>query len=604
MNIADIEHVSVSYGEKHLFQDVSLGINSGDKIGLIGVNGTGKSTFLKVVAGILTPDEGRVIKGRSITFSYLPQTPDFSGQETAMDAVRCGRKLDETEAAEARALLSRFGIQDPGMKLLSMSGGERKRVALASVLLQKSEVLILDEPTNHLDLQMIQYLEDDLRRFRGELLLVTHDRYFLDRVTNRIAELDRGSLYLYEGGYEKYLERYAERMEEEVSAQKKREKLLRTELAWIRRGARARATKQQARIGRFEDLKNETRLAREKLSKDSLSIGSVSTRLGKKTIEVRNLSKSYGEKVLIRDFSYIFLRDDRIGIIGQNGCGKSTLMDLIAGELWMDAGEIERGETVRIGYFRQHSVFPDENLKVLDYIRSIGEYVRTESGLITASQMCDRFLFSLKMQKEKISSLSGGEKRRLYLLSVLISQPNVLILDEPTNDLDIETLEILEDYLDHFLGIVITVSHDRYFLDRVVSRIFAFEGEGVVRQFEGTFTDYADRKAAEESALSQDARKDGLKGIDQGEDKKGKVSVHKLRMTFKEAREFEGIDQEIHSLEEKIRSLDGEMELCGSDYVRLTVLSEEKERAEKALEEKEERWLYLQELQERIEAQD
>ena len=606
MNIIDIEHVSISYGDKHLFRDASLGINSGDKIGLIGVNGSGKSTLLKVAAGILPADEGQIIKGRSVLISYLPQTPDFSGQETAMDVVRDGRKMSEADEAEAKAMLSRFGIPDPEMKLLTMSGGQRKRAALASVLLRTCEVLILDEPTNHLDLEMILYLEDYLKRFRGELLLVSHDRYFLDQVTNRIAELDRGKLCLYEGGYENYLALSAERMEAEVSAQVKRENLIRTELAWIRRGARARSTKQKARIGRFEDLRNESRLAREHLSRESLSIGSVSTRLGKKTIEVSHLSKAYGDKVLVKDFSYIFLRDDRIGIIGPNGCGKSTLMDLIAGELEMDAGKVEMGETVRIGYFRQHSHFPDENLQVLDYIRSIGEYIRTESGLITASQMCGRFLFNLKMQKEKISSLSGGEKRRLYLLAVLVSQPNVLLLDEPTNDLDIETLEILEDYLDQFLGIVITVSHDRYFLDRVVSRIFSFEGEGVLCQFEGGFTDYADRKAEEASAASQDARKERNpnKTGEKAEGRKGNVSVHKLRMSYKEAREFEGIEAEISALEEKIQALDREMQTCVSDYARLTSLSEEKERAEELLEAKEERWLYLTELQEKIDAQD
>ena len=608
MNRLNLEHIGKSYGTKDLFRDVTLGISSGDRIGLIGVNGTGKSTLLKIVAGIVESDEGQVICARDVTISYLAQNPEYPEDESVLDAAMPDRRAGSEEEAMARSMLNRLGMTDHDALMGTLSGGQRKRVALAQTLLSGAELLILDEPTNHLDQDMILWLEDWLLKFKGELLLVTHDRYFLDRVTTRIAELDRGDLYAYEGNYETYLEKKAERLELEARGQHKRENLMRTELAWIRRGAQARSTKQQARIHRFEDLQEASRQARRRLEQSTLTMGSVTSRLGKKTLELEHIHKAYGPKVLVDDFSYIFLRDDRIGIIGPNGCGKSTLMHIIAGVLEPDSGNVIAGETVRIGYFRQESVMPDETQTVLEYVKNIGEYVRTTDGLITASQMCE-FLFDPRMQWAKISALSGGERRRLYLLSVLMTQPNVLLLDEPTNDLDIETLEILEDYLDHFLGIVITVSHDRYFLDRIVSRIFAFEEGGVWKQYEGGFSDYYVKRQEEQGTVPG-----SRPGIPAGGSSTGnptaaqqyaqqKSASRRKKMSYREQQEYDHIDEEIAALEEQIRDLDAQMLECATQYTKLEELAKQKEEAQAQLSAKEERWLILNELAEEIAAQ-
>lgn len=605
MNILNLQHVTKNYGTRSLFTDLSLGVNSGDKIGLIGVNGTGKSTLLKIAAGIVQPDSGSVVKGKDVRIGYLAQTPDFGGDRSPYEAVMHGRKPGTEEEAQARSMLNRLGIPDHMADLSRLSGGQRKRVALAQTLLSPAEILILDEPTNHLDQDMILFLEDTVRKFRGELLLVTHDRYFLDRVTNRIAELDRGGLYVSEGGYETYLKLKEERARMEAAAEDKRENLLRTELAWISRGARARSTKQQARIGRFEDLKAASREARQNMEKSTLQVSSISTRLGKKTVELLGISKSYGGRNLFSDFTYRFLRDDRVGFIGPNGCGKSTLMNVIAGSIKPDTGEIVMGETVKIGYFRQESTDMDMSETVLGLVKSVGEYVRTTDGLITASQMCEKFLFDKKMQWAKIGNLSGGERRRLQLLLVLMSQPNVLMLDEPTNDLDIETLEIFEDYLDHFLGIIIVVSHDRYFLDRVVGRIFAFE-DGRLVQYEGGYTDYYDKKSEKEQASGDGkAPEAGTDRPDKGEEHAASKSrSHRKKMSYREQQEYDHIDEEIADLERKIKDLDEEIEKAATQYTKLEELSEEREKTARLLSEKEDRWLALQELAEEIAAAD
>ena len=503
MNILNAEKISKTYGEKVLFDKVVLGVNKGDKIGVIGVNGTGKSTFLKIIAGIEEPDAGEIVSGRGVTVSYLAQAPQFNPGDTIVGYVI--KDKNNASEAEAKTILTKLGITDFDAAINTLSGGQRKRIALARTLVSPAEVLILDEPTNHLDSDMVIWLEEYIKKFKGELIMVTHDRYFLDNVTNRIVELDSGKLYGYDTNYSGFLELKTQREEMERATEAKRANILRRELEWIRRGCQARSTKQQARIDRYEDMKEASRQARASFENKALEMNSVSTRLGKKTIELSDICKSFGEKKVIDDFTYIFLRDDRIGIIGKNGCGKSTLMKIITGNLKPDSGSVEIGDTVRIGYFMQENEPLDEKMTVLEFVRSIGEYVTTATGKATASQMCEKFLFGPKSQWTPISKLSGGEKRRLYLLSVLMSAPNVLILDEPTNDLDIETLEILEDYLDGFAGIVIVVSHDRYFLDRTVDRIFSFEGGGRLKQYEGGFSDYYEKKQAENGIASDGA---------------------------------------------------------------------------------------------------
>ena len=606
MNILNAEKISKTYGEKVLFDKVVLGVNKGDKIGVIGVNGTGKSTFLKIIAGIEEPDAGEIVSGRGVTVSYLAQAPQFNPGDTIVGYVIKGK--NNASEAEAKTILTKLGITDFDAAINTLSGGQRKRVALARTLVSPAEVLILDEPTNHLDSDMVIWLEDYIKKFRGELIMVTHDRYFLDNVTNRIVELDGGKLYGYDTNYSGFLELKTQREEMERATEAKRANILRRELEWIRRGCQARSTKQQARIDRYEDMKEASRQARASFENKALEMNSVSTRLGKKTIELSDICKSFGEKKVIDDFTYIFLRDDRIGIIGKNGCGKSTLMKIITGNLKPDSGSVEIGDTVRIGYFMQENEPLDEKMTVLEFVRSIGEYVTTATGKATASQMCEKFLFGPKSQWTPISKLSGGEKRRLYLLSVLMSAPNVLILDEPTNDLDIETLEILEDYLDGFAGIVIVVSHDRYFLDRTVDRIFSFEGGGRLKQYEGGFSDYYEKKQTE-NGITSDGATQSVKEAVSGDTTSAKPKKYykerenKLKFTYAEQKEYDTIDDDIASLESKIEELDGEIAGAATQYSRLNELMQEKADVEAQLEHKMDRWVYLNDLAEKIEAQ-
>ena len=635
MNILNAEKISKTYGEKVLFDKVVLGVNKGDKIGVIGVNGTGKSTFLKIIAGIEEPDAGEIVSGRGVTVSYLAQAPQFNPGDTIVGYVIKGK--NNASEAEAKTILTKLGITDFDAAINTLSGGQRKRIALARTLVSPAEVLILDEPTNHLDSDMVIWLEEYIKKFKGELIMVTHDRYFLDNVTNRIVELDGGKLYGYDTNYSGFLELKTQREEMERATEAKRANILRRELEWIRRGCQARSTKQQARIDRYEDMKEASRQARASFENKALEMNSVSTRLGKKTIELSDICKSFGEKKVIDDFTYIFLRDDRIGIIGKNGCGKSTLMKIITGNLKPDSGSVEIGDTVRIGYFMQENEPLDEKMTVLEFVRSIGEYVTTATGKATASQMCEKFLFGPKSQWTPISKLSGGEKRRLYLLSVLMSAPNVLILDEPTNDLDIETLEVLEDYLDGFAGIVITVSHDRYFLDRTVDRIFAFEAGGHLTQYEGGYSDYKEKCVssiynASENGVSKSNLSLGSNSVVAGVDvtaggtAAGRVSggdtdsvqkavsgsktltskeynksrSERLKFTYKEQKEYETIDDDIAALENDIERIDAEMSKCATDYGKLNDLSKEKAEKEQQLEEKMDRWVYLNDLAERI----
>ena len=606
MNLLTIEHLTKSYTERLLFDDTSFSINEGDKIGLIGINGTGKSTLLKIAAGLEEPDLGTVVRGRNLYIRYLPQNPVFEPQLTVLECV-----IKENEGHEhvwdlegqAKNMLTRLGVSEYDAVISTLSGGQKKRVALASVLLSAADLLVLDEPTNHLDSSMADWLEDYLKKFRGALLMITHDRYFLDSVSNRIVELDKGKLYSYQAGYGGYLELKEERMAMEQASERKRRSILRTELEWIRRGARARSTKQKGRIQRFEELS-----ARKGPEEDGdVEMNSLTSRLGRTTVEVSHLNKSYGDKVLLRDFTYIFLKNDRIGIIWPNGSGKSTLMKMIAGLVQPDSGETVIGQTVRMGYFSQENEEMDDSLKVIDYIKNVAEYVKTPDGMVSASQMLEQFLFPSSMQYTLIGKLSGGEKRRLCLLHILMGAPNVLLLDEPTNDLDIRTLTILEDYLDHFQGIVIAVSHDRYFLDRVVRRIFAFEGDGAVKQYEGGYTDY--QAALEERGQGQEestAAKAGAEDQSQPNRKnwkEGQPRETKLKFTYKEQREWETIEETIAALEEEVAELEGEILQAASDYSRLNRLMQEKEEKEAQLEEKMERWMYLNELAEQIGAQ-
>lgn len=606
MNILNAEKISKTYGEKVLFDKVVLGVNKGDKIGVIGVNGTGKSTFLKIIAGIEEPDAGEIVSGRGVTVSYLAQAPQFNPGDTIVGYVI--KDKNNASEAEAKTILTKLGITDFDAAINTLSGGQRKRIALARTLVSPAEVLILDEPTNHLDSDMVIWLEEYIKKFKGELIMVTHDRYFLDNVTNRIVELDGGKLYGYDTNYSGFLELKTQREEMERATEAKRANILRRELEWIRRGCQARSTKQQARIDRYEDMKEASRQARASFENKALEMNSVSTRLGKKTIELSDICKSFGEKKVIDDFTYIFLRDDRIGIIGKNGCGKSTLMKIITGNLKTDSGSVEIGDTVRIGYFMQENEPLDEKMTVLEFVRSIGEYVTTATGKATASQMCEKFLFGPKSQWTPISKLSGGEKRRLYLLSVLMSAPNVLILDEPTNDLDIETLEILEDYLDGFAGIVIVVSHDRYFLDRTVDRIFSFEGGGRLKQYEGGFSDYYEKKQAE-NGIASDGATQSVKEAVSGDTTSAKPKKYykerenKLKFTYAEQKEYDTIDDDIASLESKIEELDGEIAGAATQYSRLNELMQEKADVEAQLEHKMDRWVYLNDLAEKIEAQ-
>lgn len=598
MSILNVEKISKVLGDRVIFDEVSLGINEGDKIGVVGVNGTGKSTFLKIVAGLEEADSGEIIKGNNITVSYLEQTPVFKENESIIEYVISGVTGDAKDH-EAKTILTKLGITDFDADVTKLSGGQKKRIALAKALVKPCELLILDEPTNHLDHGMVIWLEDYIRRYRGQLLMVTHDRYFLDNVTNRIVEIDKSHLYSYAENYSGFLKLKCEREQMEQATESKRQNMLRKELAWISRGCKARSTKQQARIDRYEDMKEASREARSSFEKQNLELGSISTRLGRKTIELKNIHKEFDGKTIIDDFTYIFLRDDRIGFIGENGCGKSTMMKIISGLEKPDRGIVETGPTVVIGFFMQENEFKDESITVLDYVKGIGEYVVTTDGRITASQMCEKFLFSPKMQWTPISKLSGGEKRRLYLLSVLMTSPNVLILDEPTNDLDIETLEILEDYLDSFVGIIIMVSHDRYFLDRMADRIFAFEGAGRITQYEGGFSDYYEKSQAKAASTGSNAADPIIKKTVQAP----RSHEKKIKFTYAEQKEFDTIDEDIARLDDKIAGLDADISQAATQYSKLNELMQQKAECEELLEQKMERWVYLNDLNEKIQSQ-
>ena len=607
VNILNVEKITKGYGDRILLDKVTLGINQGDKIGVIGVNGTGKTTILKIIAGLETPDEGQVTKGSNVTVAYLPQNPEFEKDESIIAYVMKGKK-DKNDnyniESEAKKILTQLGITDFDADISKLSGGQRKRIALARTLVAPADILVLDEPTNHLDNEMVIWLEQYVKKLRGQLVMVTHDRYFLDNVTNKIVEIDKSNLYSYDTNYSGFLELKAEREGMETASERKRKTILKTELAWMSRGPQGRSTKQQARIDRYEDLKESSREARDSFEKQSLDISSITTRLGKKTIELKNISKKYGNKELINNFSYIFLRDDRIGIIGSNGCGKSTLLKIITGLLEPDCGTVEIGDTVKLGFFMQENEILNENINVLEHVKNIGEYVNTASGQISASQMCEKFLFTPKMQWTPISNLSGGEKRRLYLLNVLMEAPNVIILDEPTNDLDIETLEILEDYLDNFAGIVITVSHDRYFLDRIVDRIFAFDGMGQLEQYEGGFSDYYEKKQLTQSVTNgTDLASDKVKNVDEVKEKYSKDRPQKLKFSYMEQKEFETIDEDIEKIELAIEKLDADIAEAATQYSKLNELMEKKILKEKELETKMERWVFLNDLAEKIKAQ-
>lgn len=608
MNLVTIEHLKKSYTERLLFDDTDFSINEDEKIGLIGINGTGKSTLLKIVAGLEEPDEGTVVRGRNLHWRYLPQNPVFTAGDTILQSIVKDNERHEhlwNLESQAKTMLTKVGIFDFDAKVETLSGGQRKRVALVSTLMSETDLLILDEPTNHLDSQMSEWLEEYLKKFKGAVLMITHDRYFLDSVTNRIVELDKGKLYRYQANYEGYLKLKAERLDMAAATERKRQSILKVELEWMQRGARARSTKQKAHIQRYEALRDQKGPELDK----EIELDSVSSRLGKTTVEIQGLCKAYGEKVLLQDFNYIFLRNDRIGIIGPNGSGKSTLMKMIAGWVRPDSGSIQIGQTVKMGYFSQENEAMDESLKVIDYIRNVAEYIQTKDGSITASQMLERFLFPSSVQYTTISRLSGGEKRRLYLLRILMEAPNILLLDEPTNDLDIQTLTILEDYLDGFSGIVIAVSHDRYFLDRMVQRIFAFEGHGNVVQYEGGYTDYqaaferrqaqeTEQRVSEEIIFSggKQNRKDSRNISKQNREKK-------LKFSYQEQRDWEVIESEIQTLESQIAELDSQIEAAASDFIKLKDLMEEKEEKEADLDAKMERWMYLNELAEKIEAE-
>lgn len=633
MNLLTLENISKSYSEKKLIENISLGINDGEKIGLIGVNGTGKSTLLKIIAGVEEYDSGNIIKTNGIRIEYLPQNPEYNEDDTVLDQVFNGtseelkfisqyqKVLEEVNSnysdelnrkllslqekidtlnlwdleSEAKSILTKLGINDFNKKIGELSGGQRKRVSLASALITPCELLILDEPTNHLDNDTIDWLEEYINARKGSLLMITHDRYFLDRVTNRIIELDKGRLFSYEGNYSTFLERKSERLSLEASLEDKRQNLIRKELAWVRRGARARSTKQKARLQRFDELVSQDNLN----SDENIEISVGSSRLGNKIIEIHNVSKSFGNKNIIDNLDYTVARNDRIGIIGKNGMGKSTLINIINGKLDPDKGYVSIGETVKLGCFSQDDAHMDPDMRAIDYVKEDSDYIETSDGTkITASQMCERFLFNGTMQYTLIGRLSGGERRRLHLLRTLMSAPNVLLLDEPTNDLDIQTLNILEDYLDEFSGVVITVSHDRYFLDRICNKIFAYEGNGKIHVYTGNYTNYLIYREVQgiEFENTEIESKSENKTIKKEKPK----SEKKLKFTYNEQREFETIDSDIEKLEQSIESLEESTSKYATDFTKLQEILDEKASLEKELEHKYERWEYLNNLADEI----
>ena len=614
MILLNAEKISKGYSDRQLLDGCSLAVGQGDKIGLIGVNGTGKSTLLKVMAGVDFPDSGTVTRSGGVRVAYLPQNPEFAPETTVLQQVMTGVAIDKARAKEAKvvqqadeyqckSILTQLGLSDYDQPIGQLSGGQKRRVALACALAAESEVLILDEPTNHIDSEMVDWLESYLKRYQGAILMVTHDRYFLERVVNRIVELDRGKLYSYPANYSQYLELKAQREEMALATERKRQSLYRKELAWIQRGARARSTKAQFRVDRFEELKKPGYVP----DQSKLEVSALSSRLGKKIIEIEQISKSFDGKVLVKDFSYNLLKGDRVGIIGPNGYGKTTLVRMICGLLEPDQGRIVRGETVRIGYFSQESFAGedfDPTVKAIDYIRHISQEIQTPEGTLTAAQMMEKFLFPTDLQYTEIGRLSGGERRRLYLLRVLMEAPNVLVLDEPTNDLDIETLAVLEDYLEQFPGVVIAVSHDRYFLDKLMNHVFVLAGNGEVRHYTGGYADYR-ADVAEQQRLAAQQRLDSqpLPNSSPKKPSGGRSHQEKLKFSFKEQREYEEIDGVIAGLEEKIAQTEALIAQNASDYAALQELTSEKEELEAQLTAKMERWVYLNDLAERIEAQ-
>lgn len=599
MNLLTIKDMCKAYTDKVLFDHVDFSINENEKIGVIGINGTGKSTLLKIVAGLDKPDNGSVVKGNNVHIRYLPQNPEFTPGSTIYEYVISANTTPENEwtiEGDAKTILGRLGFSDFDTIVDKLSGGEKKRVALAGALLAKADILVLDEPTNHLDRWMTQWLENYLKAYRGALVMVTHDRYFLDRVSNRILEIDRGKVYSYQTNYEGFLELKSQREAMADSTQQKRQNIMRRELEWIKRGAKARSTKQRARIDRFNEMKEASTQAEASRKSESAQLSSVYTRMGKKTIELRDITIAFGGRTLINDFSYIFLRGESVAFVGKNGCGKSTLMKIITGAQKPDSGDVEIGDTIRIGYFAQENGELDPAQRVIDCIKDVAEYVQTPDGSVSASLMLERFLFDSTLQYSLIGKLSGGEKRRLYLIKVLMSAPNVLILDEPTNDLDIQTLSILEDYLENFAGITIIVSHDRYFLDRTADRVFVFDESGnIMEEVHQDADAILDKMASSQvSATQNTGEKSSKPAWNKGE--------RALKFSYMEQKEYDTIEDDIVALEEKIEKLDEDMAKYATDFVKLNELGNEKEETKKKLDEKYARWEYLTELAEKIEA--
>lgn len=601
MNLLVAENLAKSYGPNELFSGLDLGINDGDKCGLIGINGTGKTTLLRIIAGEEEPDSGTITKRNGLKISYLPQTPEFDDSLTLLQNVIKDKTHNDAYRnleGEARADLIKLGIEDPDVYPGQLSGGQRKRAALVRTLLTDSDILVLDEPTNHLDAEMTEWLEETLKAYKGAFICITHDRYFLDEVTNKIFELDKGKLYSYVANYSRFVELKAEREQSELATERKAKSLFRQELAWMLRGARARTTKQKAHIHRFEALRDR----RKPTETEEVEMFSAFSRMGKKTLEAEHLHKAYGEKTIVDDFSYIFLQNERIGIVGPNGCGKSTLVKMLTGMIEPDSGKIEVGVTVKCGYFAQECEFMDPSQRVIDYIRDTAEVIHTKEGNVTASRMCERFLFGPDKQYAPIGKLSGGEKRRLYLLKILMEAPNLLILDEPTNDLDIMTLTILEDYLSSFEGIIIAVSHDRYFLDKLVNRLFVFRGKGVIEQVEGNYTDFREKELESIQEAKEKTSNNTAKTASPQTSWKSSAPK-KLKMSYQEQKEFETIDDDIAGLEDELKELDKEIENNSTSYSKLGELMDRKEELSVRLEAKTERWIYLNDLADRIEAE-